>query len=255
MFTKKVLLQKDKENFHHGYLLAGDFEISRKMAFEAAEKILDPTTVAGGNDNGCRLKTHPDFFYQKFDLFGIDDSQDLRRKASMRPLFGESKVFVIEIVSFSIESANALLKTFEEPYEGTHFFVLVPSWEDVIPTLRSRLTIIDNRTNREIVDEEKKKFYEKFLRNLPTKRLDMIQSIIRDKNKEKAIAFVNGLEIMLEKSVSLRTDITGNPTETRFFEHLEQIQKCRDFLFQKGGSPKMVLEHLALTLPQCYSNI
>jgi len=234
----------ESKNFHHGYLLAGDPAISREMAFEAAKVILS------ANDIVSRLSAHPDFFYQQFELFSVKDSQELRRKASLRPLFGNSKVFVVEIFSFSLESANALLKTFEEPYEGTHFFVIVPSLEDVLPTLRSRLTVIDSGMSQEIINEEKKKFYEKFLRDLPAKRLDMIQNIIKDKDKEKAIEFVNELEIMLEKSVSLRTDITGNPTETRFSEHLEQIQKCRDFLFQKGGSLKMVLEHLALTLPQ-----
>jgi hypothetical protein len=228
-------------NFHHGYLLAGDFEVSRKMAFETAKAILSPEG---------RLETHPDFFHQQFELFSVKDSQELRRKASMRPFFGDSKVFVVEILSFSIESANALLKTFEEPYEGTHFFVIVSSLEDVIPTLRSRLTVINGRMKREIIDEEKKKFYEKFLRDLPAKRLDMIQNIIKNKDKEKAIEFVNELEIVLEKLVSLRTGNKGNPTETRFFEPLGQIQKCRDFLYQRGGSTKMVLEHLALTLPQ-----
>ncbi len=239
-------------NFHHGYLLAGDFEVSRKMAKEAAKKILKSTTVVDANDNGCRLETHPDFFHQQFELFSVKDSQELRRKASMRPFFGDSKVFIIEILSFSIESTNALLKTFEEPYEGTHFFVIVPSLEDVIPTLRSRLTVIDSEINREIIDEEKKKFYEKFLRDLPTKRLDMIQNIIKDKDKEKAIEFVNELEIILVRAVN--PPLGGFTAKTKI-QMLEQIQKCRDFLYQRGGSAKMVLEHLAVTLPQCYPNI
>lgn len=226
-------------SFHHGYLLAGNFEVSRKMAFETAKKILKSTTVVDGNDNGCRLETHPDFFYQQFELFSVKDSQELRRKASLRPLFGNSKVFVVEILSFSIESANALLKTFEEPYEGTHFFVIVPSLEDVIPTLRSRLTVIDSGMSREIIDEEKKKFYEKFLRDLPAKRLDAIQNIIKNKEKEKGIEFLNELEVVVAG---------GKPTTV--VNSLEQIQKCRDFLYQRGGSLKMVLEHLALTLPQ-----
>lgn len=228
-------------SFHHGYLLAGNPAISRGMAFETAEKILKSksTTVVDGNDNGCRLETHPDFFYQQFELFSVKDSQELRRKASLRPLFGNSKVFVVEILSFSIESANALLKTFEEPYEGTHFFVIVPSLEDVIPTLRSRLTVIDSGMSREIIDEEKKKFYEKFLRDLPVKRLDMIQNIIKNKDKEKGIEFLNELEVVVAG---------GKPTTV--VNSLEQIQKCRDFLYQRGGSLKMVLEHIALSLPQ-----
>lgn len=214
-------------NFHHGYLLAGDFEVSRKMAFEAAKNILKSTTVV----------VSPDFSYQKFDLFGIDDSHELRRRASQRPFAGDNKVFIIEIASFSIESSNALLKLFEEPYEGTHFFVITSSPEDVIPTLRSRLTIIDNTDTQKVLNEEKMKFYEKFLKDLPNKRLEAIKKIIKD--RQEAVEFLNELELVVAREKS--TSHVGS---------LEQIQKCRDFLYQKGSSAKMILEHIALTLPQ-----
>jgi DNA polymerase III delta prime subunit len=227
----------ESKSFHHGYLLAGDPAISRGMAFEAAKKILNSTTVVEGN---------PDFFYQKFDLFGIDNSHELRRMASQRPFTGDNKVFVIEITSFSIESANALLKLFEEPYGGTYFFVIVPSLEDVIPTLRSRLTVIKNLPEnkfypvRNVISNG---IYEKFLKDLPNKRLESIKNILKD--RKEAINFLNELEVVL-------LGILGSPASKwkQDFQVLEQIQKCRDFLFQKGSSAKMILEHIALTLPQ-----
>lgn len=222
----------ERGKFHHGYLLVGDFEVSREMAFEAAGAILGLE----------QLKTHPDFFYQTFKLFGIKDSHDLRQRASLKPFLGNSKVFVIEILSFSIESSNALLKTFEEPYERTHFFVITSSLEDVLPTLRSRLMIIDNSKKRKEIDNERKEFYNKFLADLPSGRLELIKNISQD--KERAIEFLNELEVVIFHN---RHRMSIEPTSD--VGSIEEIQKCRDFLYQKGGSPKMVLEHLALVLP------
>ncbi|MBU4223651.1 hypothetical protein KJ934_00215 [Patescibacteria group bacterium] len=224
-------------NFHHGYLLAGDFEISRKAALEAARVILTSTSGV----DVSRLETNPDFFHQAFELFGIQDSRELRQRASATSFGGAGKVFIIEIFSFSAESANALLKLFEEPSKGTHFFIIVPSLDDVIPTLRSRLAVVDNQDSERLAlgTEEARKFLE----DLPGKRMESIKKILKD--KQAAINFLDELEILL-----------GNPVSTWKLDFqakrriLEEIQKCRDFLFSRAGSPKMVLEHLALSLPQ-----
>jgi len=208
--------------FDHGYLLVGDFEISRKMALEATRAILKPEG---------KIESHPDFSYQKFELFGIEESRTLTEKASKRPFVGDKKVFIIELFSFSLESANALLKTLEEPFPGTHFFVIVPSLENVIPTLASRLTVIDNSKIKKELDEGKIKFYKKFLSDLPNKRLETIKKFTE--SRQDAIEFLNELELT-----------------TKDFKILEEIQRCKSFLFSQGSSAKMVLEHIALTLPQ-----
>lgn len=212
----------DNKKFHHGYLLTGDFEISRKMAFEASEVIL-----------GTGAVNKLDFFYKKFNSLSIDDSREIKRLAARRPFVGSNKVFVVEISSFSIESSNALLKILEEPYEGTHFFILVPFLEDVFPTVRSRLTVVRNPLVNDI-SEEKEKFYSGFLASLPSRRLEVIKRITQD--REKTIEFINELEVVFYK-------------KNKNHEILEEMQKCKDFLYQKGSSPKIILEHIALTLP------
>jgi hypothetical protein len=213
----------DNKEFHHAYLLAGDYDVSREAAFEAAKIIL-------GREN---LTNHPDFFYEKFELFGINESHNLIFKANQRPFWGENKVFVAEIFSFSVESANALLKTFEEPFEGTHFFIIVPSPETVIPTLRSRFTIIDNKKDGDIGKKTKEECRE-FLRSLPAQRIKMAEKFLKD--KEEAMEFINSLEIVL--------------SEESNFSALETVQRARKFLFDRSASIKMIMEYLALSLPR-----
>jgi hypothetical protein len=209
-------------NFHHGYLLVGDFEKAKDLAFNAAKTILAWKE---------KLESHPDFFYKKYDLFSIDDSHGLISKASQRPLAGDKKVFVVELSGFSLESANSLLKTFEEPYEGTYFFVLLPSLDEILPTLRSRLVVVNVGKENIGLDEEKTKLYKKFINSNTAKRLEMVKEFSDD--RFDAMEFLNGLEVSLGKS-----------------DFRNEISRCRTFLLSRGASAKMVLEHIALAMPE-----
>lgn len=218
--------------FSHGYLLSGNAEASRNSVFEASKVLL----IAE------RLDNHPDFFHQKYDSFGIDDSRELIYKASQRPFLGENKVFIIEALSFTVESANALLKLTEEPFSGTYFFIIVPSKDIVIPTLRSRLIVVENKIQELEPEKEKiKKTAEEFLVGMPMQRTGIVEKISKD--KPKAIEFLNVLEIVLAKNLKKRK-------RALFANSLEEIEKSRNLLATRFGSQKMILERLALILPR-----
>ncbi len=104
-------MRLEVENMKHAYLLAGDTETALALAQKAAEDLL----------GRVELLSHPDFFYQKVEIFGIKDSQEVKRKTSTKPFLGEKKVFILETLALTIEAENALLKVMEEPPRGTHF--------------------------------------------------------------------------------------------------------------------------------------
>jgi len=225
-------------NFGHAYLLAGDFEEARKLVFEASHIILAPQG---------KLEAHPDFYYHKYEAFGIEDSHQIRSMASYCSLLGCKKVFAIELVSLSGESANALLKTVEEPGAGTHFFVSVPFKEDILPTLASRFAVVEGLGGKDAVSEELIEKCKKFLGEKPNKRLEMAKKIADE--KQEALEFVNGLEFVLAANLARRvpSDSLGT-SSSKLIKSLEEIKKCRDIMKIKGSSAKMILEHLALTL-------
>ena len=118
-----------------------------------------------------------------------------------------------------MESANALLKTLEEPGERIHFFIIVSSAEIVAPTLRSRLTVIDvssSKENKESIGEELLEIGRKFLAALPNKRLETVKNCPRKATKKmncfrsrlpiskKIVQFLNVLEFLLEKELNNR---------------------------------------------------
>ncbi|MFT3772273.1 MAG: hypothetical protein QM820_43285 [Minicystis sp.] len=58
---------------------------------------------------------------------------------SLRPMSANRKVAIIDDADrMNEESANALLKTLEEPPAGSILFLITPSIEPILPTIRSR---------------------------------------------------------------------------------------------------------------------
>lgn len=228
--------------FGHGYLLSGDFEASRKAACDAAKAIL----LEGDNKNS--LDSHPDFFYQKFELFSVKDSAYIKERASFKPFSGEKKVFVAEISYFSTEAANSLLKILEEPTPGTHFFIIVPTIESVMSTLRSRLVAVDfsGGYKKEVI-EDKQNFCKKFMNALPSTRLELINKMLKkdfSQDKKRAIDFLNELELVIAERLKSSTP------SVEHIKALEEIRRNREYLFDRAPSVKMILEHLALVLPK-----
>lgn len=72
----------------------------------------------------------------------IDAIRDLICKSASSSYEGKNKIFILEDVGkMKPTSSNALLKTIEEPGKGNYFFLLATSL-NILPTIKSRCTII-----------------------------------------------------------------------------------------------------------------
>jgi DNA polymerase-3 subunit gamma/tau len=70
---------------------------------------------------------------------GIDDIRSLRDAVKLAPAQANKKVYIIdEAHMLTLEAANALLKTLEEPPEHVIFILATTNPEKIIPTIRSR---------------------------------------------------------------------------------------------------------------------
>ena len=69
----------------------------------------------------------------------IDAIRELERTVNLNPFEGSRTVIIIDGAgTMSIEAANALLKTLEEPPPGVLFLLLTEDEESLLPTIRSR---------------------------------------------------------------------------------------------------------------------
>ncbi|MBX4210649.1 hypothetical protein KW783_01625 [Candidatus Parcubacteria bacterium] len=180
---------KQTGNLHHAYLIEGD----RESSVERLKKFLT-------SELKYTMLGNPDFWHSRFETMTIDDARFFREFQMRKALADNKKVVIIETDFLTREAQNSLLKIFEEPTADTHFFLVLPSAEILLPTLRSRLFISRHDSHDKIDMSDAREFVKKS----PAERLLMIKDIVEEKNKAKAISFLNSLEAYLNSTLDLK---------------------------------------------------
>lgn len=141
--------------FGQAYLFAGPDGIGKKLfAYELAKALLcdrPPAPLAACD--GCpacaqvAAGTHPDLFAVrtppgKHEL-PIEDVREFCAKMAMKATRGGRKVGVVETADdFNAASANAFLKTLEEPPPGSLLVLLATDTDRQLPTILSRCQVV-----------------------------------------------------------------------------------------------------------------
>ncbi len=179
----------------------------------------------------------PDVLVEQFEAFGIGESRELIQRATLKSTAGRA-LFVLGVSSITTEAQQALLKLFEEPQQGAVFVLLVPHGV-LLPTLRSRCVAYPATLPGDELTHDAKKFLQ-----LPYKdRSAFIAALLKDEDgtRGRAREFVNALEALLYPHLEERPEARVG---------LNDIAKVRSYLSDRSPSLKMLLEHLAATLPR-----
>ncbi len=189
--------------------------------------------------HGIKIRGNPDFFHEKYETLGIDESRRIKEiHASKSFVTGSKRIFIIECSGITHEAQNSLLKIFEEPHEFTYFFILMPSASVLLPTLRSRLCIIEGEKDENENLKEVKDFLKLSIKDKIT-FVDELAKRISDEKIEKsdAITFLSNLETVL-----VQNGVEKNK------KALKAILKARDYMNDRSPSVKQLLEFVALSL-------
>ena len=210
---------------HHAYSIEGSWDAVR----ESIERFL-------ANDVGVPVVANPDVQFLFVETLGIDESRSLEGAAHRKAYASVGKFFVTGCQTLTHEAQNALLKLFEDPPAQTIFFLIVPSHAQLLPTLRSRLYLISGQRRD---TKEQTASAQAFLVAPPRKRMAMLTSIVENKNREEAVRLINALEVSLCRL----------PHSNERTEAIKQIYMVRKYILDRASSVKLLLEHLAITLP------
>lgn len=192
-----------------------------------ANLIVAASLEAAGLPEGLQRPSVDVHHYLK-DNFGVDEARDLTSRSHREALINKRQTFVIVANGLTIEAQNALLKIFEEPPASAVFYLIVPDASLLLPTLRSRLIVLDApglASSQQLAKE--------FLALSYKDRL----SLVADKVKAKDVAWMDGL---LAELGSMSRDFDQVAKQSL-------INSAR-YLKNRGASRKMLLEELALSL-------
>jgi DNA polymerase III, delta subunit len=229
---------------HHAYI------------YEGPQDELESLVAAARKDFNFEGDNNPDLHVLPFEKFLLEDAHELTRSAQMKPVSGRA-LFILGIASINTHAQQALLKLFEEPQPGVTFVLLTPPGI-LLPTLRSRLMVypgskqlalqkvlgspVSGRTLRG--PDHFAQQAADFLSSPYKTRSTQIAVLLKDEEntKERVRSFLTAVETELYAHFS-----KSHTKEIR--EALEDISKVRSYLSDQSPSLKMLLEHLAATLP------
>lgn len=236
---------------HHAHVIQG-----------VEEDVLSVLTHLIEKHMGIHVHGNPDVTLQSFRTFGIDESRalsEMQTRAGFSPVsikggalledkappFVERKFFIVGTDTITREAQTALLKTFEEPTAGTHFFIIVPRADTLLKTLMSRVVFFDAKGSSGKKDD-RAVTAEKFLESTRSERFAMIKKITETKkdvplDREMIRTILDHLER------SLYTRLAGKKDTANIFH---EIYQAKNYLADRGSSPKMLLEHLAIVVPE-----
>ncbi|MFA6601682.1 MAG: hypothetical protein WCT02_02365 [Candidatus Paceibacterota bacterium] len=230
---KKITKKGDeiKSNLlsHHAFYVIGGIEINSWLI---ANLESESNIQAHGN---------PDLFQRHYASFAIDDARELKELHNVRPISETAKkIFILNIDSFTNEAQNALLKLLEEPAEYAHFFLIIPSKHLLLPTVISRLALLETgqaKGGSNLLEAKE------FIKLSPAKRIEMIKGLTEDLTKEKKtkqeiIEFLNNLQEVIYKEKRAKE---GRVT-------LEAIEVARKYAGDRAPSLKMLLEYVAVNI-------
>mgnify|MGYP001142530002 CR=1 FL=1 len=230
----KILIDSYNKNkdLHHAYLIEGvEASVLGELHVFIEQTLRIPVV---GN---------PDVWHGNFEKFGIYESKKIREMQANKAMSGKYRIFVVSATFMTQEAQNALLKVFEEPTPGTHFFIITPRADALLPTLRSRLFVV-SRDMRvvESGNTEEEFLAEKFLQASITERLSLVKPIIEEKDKSAFMHLIN----MLEEHIAHMS--TGE--KRAFVSVLDDLVFMRGHLYGNAPSIKMMAEHLSITTPR-----
>jgi hypothetical protein len=151
----RIAVARDQGRFPHALLLIGPARLGRELAaVEAAVMLTCEEAIEPWSGGSCaervRRGVHPDvvamFPEGKKRVIKIDPVRDeVVKVVDARPYEGLRRVWIFDAVEqehLPEPSANAFLKTLEEPPEHVVFILLAANPTAVLPTIRSRCQLL-----------------------------------------------------------------------------------------------------------------
>lgn len=193
---------------------------------------------------------------EKANEIKVNSIREIRRQVAISSFIPGKKVFIIlNAEAMNEESANAFLKTLEEPVSDTLFIIITEKLEFLLPTIVSRCQVLrfeplseieieDALINKYKVDKDNAKAVARIAGGSLSRALEYINPDARSKN-ETAVNFLRSILTKSRVDVNkLIDDLTSTYTRQDFEEIFLFLQQWfrNAMLLKEGLNDKLTQE-------------
>lgn len=225
--TNPFLNVLKQENLSHAYLCVGDFE-QNKNDFEFAL-----------NEIGLRINTPGNFVFIG-DTFKKSDADDLNTWYNNNATSdAQYTIAVLAPGTLKIEAQQLLLKVFEEAKYPYILFLFVPNGIDILPTIKSRCSLIELENSIDAKIE-----IEKFIKMPAGERIKNVAEQIKNKESHEVRTYTEELvrDLIVEfhgQKFENDKDLSRHQTDI-----LEKLLKAQNSLADSHIAPKFILDYV-----------
>ncbi len=194
----------------------------------------------------------------KFDLFDYQEKitvaqvRELIAIASRRPISSPFQLHLLDAENLTFEAQQALLKILEEPPSYVLIYISTPNLEILLPTIISRLKLINLETIPKISNEIRKEyatFWKDILSQNPWQRLLMTDDFAKD--RLTTLEWLDRQLLYLQNI--METDLMRDTSELNLNLHqvaysLRQLLLTKKYL-ENNVATKLALDQMFLNLP------
>jgi DNA polymerase-3 subunit delta' len=228
----KTKFKRQLTPLYHSYVIEGDVSRAGRELIDFLEE-----------EHGVIAKGNPDVFHQSYGTFSIESARAVKEEAQRKKVSQGKKIFILEFGAMTREAGNALLKTLEEPFDDTHFFLITPSVSNILPTILSRCRSVKFSSDALSAATPTPA---DFISASKATRLLMVKKLLSELEKEKIakadiVSFVENVLKELHQN-----ETTAEKSED--IASLDPISRVASYSRDQSASLKMILEYLAISL-------
>jgi hypothetical protein len=209
----------------HAYFISGEPEIQIEHVVETIQK-------------DTRFVYH--FWKHHGQSLTIEHVHEAKKMAQSPQSEKEKTWILISGTTISHEAQNALLKLLEEPAPGTHVCIALPSYDQLIATVQSRLAVFPSKESQNRFDD----VASEFLRHPYNERMKFVKKISDNLKGGNCSRFLDALE---NQVYTMHTQ-SQNPLQ--YASLLSEINTMQRYARQQGTVIGPLLEHIALLVPE-----
>lgn len=175
---------------------------------------------------------------------GIEDVRSLKKHIFLKPILGKSKAVILQDAhTATVPAQNAMLKVLEEPPENTLIILTAERKELLLPTIQSRLSLVELETEAKPVGESNT-HYHTALKQILSKGVGEKLKLAQDvsKSREEALLFLKGTII------AAREKLIAKPSSHQYLILLRSLKTTHTTIATTNVSPRFALENLLLNL-------